>query len=63
MKFVPFFATGDKKKVKPLKKKLDVLLKKKVSLDKDREAFTSKGGDAYLAKLREEIAALESIMA
>lgn len=53
-------ATGDKKKVKALKKKLDVLLKKKTALDKDREAFAAKGGDAYLVKLREAIAGLES---
>jgi len=42
---------------KAIKKKLDNLLKKKNTLDQDREEYLKKGGEEYLKKLREQIAA------
>jgi hypothetical protein len=50
--------SGGKLKEKPIKKALDQVLKKKDALDKDCAEFAKKGGAAYLAKKKEELAAM-----
>ena len=43
---------------KAISKRLDSVLKKKEALDKQCEEYASKGGAAYLAKKKEELAAM-----
>ena len=51
-------SSGDKLTEKAVSKRLDSILKKKDSLDKQHEEYTKKGGAAYLAQKKEELAAM-----
>ena len=51
-------ASGGKLKEKPLKKGLDFVLEKKDALDKEKAAYEEKGGAAYLAEKKKELAAM-----
>jgi hypothetical protein len=50
--------SGGKLKENAVKKFLDSILKKKEALDKQCDEFAKKGGAAYLAQKKEELAAM-----
>jgi hypothetical protein len=51
-------SSGGTLKENAVKKSLDSILKKKEALDKQCEEFAKKGGAAYLAQKKEELAAM-----
>ena len=58
----PYLAdsSGGAQKEKAISKRLDSILKNKEALDKKCAEYVKKGGAAYLAKKKEELAAMQS---
>ena len=53
-------SSGGAQKEKAISKRLDSILKNKEALDKKCAEYVKKGGAAYLAKKKEELAAMQS---